>query len=162
MTTNEPPQKADPSTKRLLVIDDDEHIIELMRTMMELEGFQVKTGMDGKGLLKLANQFQPDLILTDLMMPGGGGYEALRALQSDPVTNKTPVIVMTGRTIDDSTKEMIKSEPNVIDFLAKPIQMARLILFLHKTLNTISKEEKIVAENNKYNQEFGKFNKFFD
>src|SRR5688500_3737093 len=82
--------------KKILVVDDDDGVVQMMRTTLEVEGFQVRTSRDGRDVLKKAVDFQPDLIVTDLMMPGAGGYDVIRNLQSDDLTRKTPVLIVTG------------------------------------------------------------------
>ena len=110
-----------------------------MRSFLEmsasLQGFRVLTAVDGLDAGgKLAAQ-TPDLIITDLMMPGQGGYEFLRSLQGS-ATGRIPVFIVTGSALDDSTIKMIRAEANVVEFVAKPIKMAKFVAALHKTLKT--------------------------
>lgn len=143
---NNPPKKSDPRFKRILVVDDDEHILQMIKTTLEMEGFAVQTGRDGKSILRKAQEFKPDLVVTDLMMPGGGGYELLRSLQMDEATRKTPVLVITGRNLDDSTKNVMCQEPNVVDILEKPLRPLDLTIRIHAVLNTMSSDEKMMEE----------------
>ena len=67
--------------------------------------------------------------------PGQGGYEFLRSLQGS-ATGRIPVFIVTGSALDDSTIKMIRAEANVVEFVAKPIKMAKFVAALHKTLKT--------------------------
>ena len=136
-----PANKAKPSDKKILIVDDDDSIIAMLKMAFSIEGFEVSTARDGREILKKANQFKPDLIISDLMMPGGGGYEVLRSLQSDPLTQKVPVFMITGSHMAASTKEMMQQEPNLAGYFEKPVRPETLIRAVHKRLNTLSREE---------------------
>ncbi|HBL18395.1 MAG: hypothetical protein A2X36_14505 [Elusimicrobia bacterium GWA2_69_24] len=130
-----PQERADPKTKFILVADDDEGIRELMKVILGKEGFEVGVAEDGREALSAVQARRPDLIMLDLMMPGMGGYEVLRALQDGP-TSGIPVILMTGRTTDLSMVDMIRQEPNVVEYYDKPIRAAVLAMTVHRILNT--------------------------
>lgn len=136
-----PAKKSSPAEKKVLVVDDDDNILMLMKTTLEIEGFQARTGRDGRNILQAALQYKPDLILTDLMMPGGGGYELLRSLQSDPVTRKIPVIIMTGSHLDKTTQALMRQESNLAGYYEKPVRPDVLMKHVHKLLNTLSRDE---------------------
>lgn len=126
---------AAPGEKLLLVVDDDETVRSFLEMSASLQGFRVLTAVDGLDAgVKLESQ-TPDLIITDLMMPGQGGYEFLRSLQGS-LCGRIPIFVVTGSSLDDSTIKMIRAEANVVEFIAKPIKMAVFISALHKTLKT--------------------------
>ena len=126
---------AEARTKRILVVDDEDETCELLSVILQNEGFNVLTSFDGQDALAKVKQEAPDLIMLDIMLPRRGGYEVLRALQQGTV-GKIPVVVMTGRCIDRTTCEMIRQEPNVVDFMRKPIRLAPLAMFLNRTLRT--------------------------
>lgn len=134
-------KKNNPSDKKIYVVDDDELVLSLLKVALEAEGFQVRTGRDGRNMLKKAQEFKPDLIVSDLMMPGGGGYEVLRSLQSDSETSHTPVLIITGSNMASSTKGMLQQESNLAGYLEKPIRPETLLRHVHKILNTISASE---------------------
>ncbi|MBI5239057.1 MAG: response regulator [Elusimicrobia bacterium] len=131
-----PPQPlAEPKDKRILVVDDDENIRGLLELGARQEGFAVATAVDGAEAARKIPEFRPDLIVTDLMMPAQGGYELIRSLQGTD-HGAVPVIVITGRKLDDSTKEMFRREGNVIQVLAKPLSLNAFTLALHQILRT--------------------------
>ena len=126
---------SNPADKLILIADDDESVRELIECVVKKEGFKVEKAGDGEEALQKARQVHPDLILLDLMMPKFGGFETLRELQSDETTGIT-IIIITGRYTDRSTSEMIKQEPNVVEFIEKPVKPHALAAALHTALKT--------------------------
>ena len=122
------------SKKTILIVDDDDGIREYLEILIKREGFNTQTAPTGKVAKDLSKALKPDLIILDLMLPGYGGFEILRELQMDEETAKIPIIVITGKYIDRTTAEMIKMEPNVFDFLEKPIKNDILISLIYKAL----------------------------
>lgn len=124
-----------PSDKTILIVDDDDSIRELIEFIVKKEGFKTVSTGDGEDAINKAKSILPDLILLDLMLPKYSGFEILRELQGHETVN-IPIIVITGRYTDRSTSEMIKQEPNVKDFIEKPIKPPVIAALLHKILNT--------------------------
>jgi DNA-binding response OmpR family regulator len=120
--------------KTILIIDDDDAIREFLEILIKKEGFKTEAVENGKVARDLLKTMKPDLIILDLMLPGYGGFEILRELQMDDETEKIPVIIITGKYLDRTTAEMIKMEPNVFDFLEKPIKNEVLISLIYKAL----------------------------
>lgn len=133
-----PDQQNGPSSaaeKLVLVVDDDRGIRELLDLLLKKEGFRVETAEDGTDALQKARAVRPDLILLDLMLPGPGGLEIVRELQEDE-TREIPIVIMTGRFMDHSTSDLLRQEPNVREYLEKPVRIHSLSALLHKLLNT--------------------------
>jgi CheY-like chemotaxis protein len=126
---------AEPKDKRILIVDDDENVRSLLEMAAQDEGFSVATAVDGLAAVRVAQEFRPDLIITDLMMPGQGGYELMRSLQGTD-QSRVPVIMITGRKLDESTKELFRRESNVVEVLAKPLALNTFKLTLHQVLLT--------------------------
>ena len=124
-----------PGDKLVLIVDDDDAVRDLIEFIVKKEGFKVETAADGEEALKKARSVNPDLILLDLMLPKFGGFEILRELQGDD-TGSIPIVIITGRYTDRSTSEMIKQEPNVRDFIEKPVKPQVLSSLVHKILHT--------------------------
>jgi len=129
----------DPSTKNILIVDDDDGIREYLEILIKKEGFKVTTASTGKDGREMAKTTKPDLIVLDLMLPGYGGFEIIRELQMDDETSKIPIIVITGKYIDRTTREMIKMESNVFDFLEKPIKNEVLLSLIYRALKVEKK-----------------------
>lgn len=125
----------DPKTKKVMIVDDDESLLELLGVVIQREGFQIVTVANGDEALRKAPQSMPDLILLDMMLPQRGGFEVLRQLQTGEA-GRIPVVVMTGRYTEATTGDMIRQEPNVVDFLTKPIKPPLLTNLIHKLLKT--------------------------
>ena len=93
---------------KVLVVDDEFILRDLMRTILEEEGFSVITASDGEEALTKADSELPDLIILDLMMPGKSGLEVCKILKSQSATKHIPVVMATvlGREVDRTlTKE---------------------------------------------------------
>lgn len=129
------PKLAAPSEKTILVVDDDDNIRSLIEMTAGMEGFKIVTAVNGLDAAKKLETLEPDLIITDIMMPGQGGYEFLRGLQASG-HSRIPVFVVTGSALDTSTIGMIRQEANVVEFVNKPIRMVTFIATLHKHLKT--------------------------
>jgi len=126
---------ADPKDRLVLLVDDDESILDLLEHMVKKEGFKVERAADGQEAVRKVEALNPSIILLDFMLPGMGGFEVLKELQIGE-TRGTPVIVITGRRIDPQTVEMLKQEPNVKEYVQKPIRPASLMSLIHQVLGT--------------------------
>jgi len=128
-----------PSSKLVLLVDDDESLLDLMDHVVKKEGFRTDRAMDGVEALAKVAALDPDAIVLDFMLPGMGGYEALRELQSRGFGH-IPILVVTGRAMDAKSIEMVRQEPNVKEFLQKPVRPVMLTLALHRVLGTAPKD----------------------
>lgn len=124
-----------PGDKLVLLVDDDESLLDLMSHVVKKEGFRVERAIDGPEALRKADALQPDLMLLDLMLPGVGGYEVIRQLQAAG-NGSIPVIVITGRQMDKAAIGVVRQEPNVKEFMEKPVRPVVLAQALHRILKT--------------------------
>jgi CheY-like chemotaxis protein len=111
---------------------------ELIKMSVEKQGFQVVTAVNGLDASAKLEARPADLIVTDLMMPGQGGFEFLRSLQAAG-GRQVPIFVVTGVPLDASTLGMIRQEANVVEVVAKPIRMASFVAAMHRHLKTAPK-----------------------
>ncbi len=125
----------EPSQKLVLIVDDDESLLDLIEHLVQKEGFRTDRAMDGHEALRKAQALGPDLIILDYMLPGLSGYEVLRELQASG-SGSIPVVVISGRQIDRKGIELVRHEPNVREFIAKPVRPAALAATLHSLLKT--------------------------
>ena len=84
--------------QKVLVIDDDESILDLLKYNLEKEGYNVKLASDGFTAIEIAKKYIPDLVLLDIMMPGIDGIEACRQIRALPEMQKTYVVFLTARS----------------------------------------------------------------
>lgn len=145
-------EKQEPSSKLILVVDDDESLIEYVTMLLQKEGFRTKAARDGTIALKRVKEEKTDLMLLDMMMPNTSGFEVIRQLQAEEETRNMPVFVVTARRVDKSTWDVIRQEPNVKEIVTKPINPYDLRKLIHTTLNTVSPQEKIDREAQRQNE----------
>jgi signal transduction histidine kinase/DNA-binding response OmpR family regulator len=113
--------------KRVLVVDDDRHIVEWLKEALTNSGFVVKGAYNGHEALALAREDAPDLILLDLKMPDMDGYEVIRNLRRDQATRDIPVIVITGISLDDDYDHVKILGMGVEHMLTKPFSIETLV-----------------------------------
>ncbi|MBI3299379.1 MAG: response regulator [Elusimicrobia bacterium] len=135
MTEESSPALSDPKGKLVLIVDDDESILDLLEHVVKKEGFRVDRATDGQEAVRKVEAVQPDAIVLDFMLPGMGGFEVLKELQSGDARS-IPIVVITGRRIDRQTIDMVRQEPNVREYVEKPIKPAVLAGILHRILKT--------------------------
>jgi two-component system sensor histidine kinase/response regulator len=111
--------------KLILLIDDDENICQTFGLALRLEGYRVIESNSGLAGLELARQQLPDLILTDINMPGGNGMTLLSHIRADPELGSKQVVLMTGRP--DLVSSRNGMEQGADDFLVKPITTEALL-----------------------------------
>jgi DNA-binding response OmpR family regulator len=112
-------------TIRVLIADDSETILLLMRTRLEMEGYEVVTAIDGEEVLEVVrrdSERPPDILLLDAMMPRKSGIEALRELRADGV--ETPVLIVSAH--QDEMDAGAASDAEVSGYVTKPIDFDRL------------------------------------
>jgi DNA-binding response OmpR family regulator len=111
--------------RKILVIEDERDILDLVRHYLEKEGFRTRTAADGGAGLTAARQERPDLIVLDLMLPGMDGLELCKKLRADPATALTPVIMLTAKA--DETDRIVGLELGADDYLTKPFSPKELV-----------------------------------
>jgi CheY-like chemotaxis protein len=118
---------------KLLVVDDEADIINLLKLVLEAEGYHVVPAISGDEALTLAEIEVPDLILLDLMMPGKSGLETCRQLKSQPRTKNIPVVVFSalGRDVD----KKLTAEAGASAHVTKPFNNVGLLTEIRRCLN---------------------------
>ena len=108
---------AAPTTKKVLLVEDDEALASVYVTRLEAEGFMIKRVPNGEDALSAALEFHPDLILLDVMMPKINGFDVLDILRNTPETANVRVIMLTALS-QETDKQRAKSM-GVDDYLVK-------------------------------------------
>jgi len=122
--------------KKLLLVDDEEGLTDLLKSIFEPRGFTCMTAGDGEEALKIAREKHPSLIILDLVMPKMDGIDTYKALKADRKTKDIPVLVYTAQ---DPEVVIKKGEDalDVIDFILKPFDTRSLISVVEKTLSKL-------------------------
>ena len=109
--------------KRILIIEDEQNIVDILAFNLQRDGYQTLEAMDGATGLELALERDPDLILLDLMLPRMDGFEVCRRLREAGRT--TPVIMLTAR--EEETDKVLGLELGADDYITKPFSMRELL-----------------------------------
>lgn len=123
---------------RVLVVDDEESILELLKYNLEKAGYEVRTAPDGVKAIEIARRFRPDLVLLDIMMPEMDGVETCRQLRGMPELQKTFIIFLTARAEEYS--EVAAFDVGADDYITKPIKPRALISRLNALFRRDSKK----------------------
>jgi diguanylate cyclase (GGDEF)-like protein len=123
--------------RKILLIDDEVSLLEVMKTNLEIEGYDVVTEMSGETGLVSAVVDQPDVVILDIMMPDVDGWEICQRIRSDPRTKYIPIIMLTAL---DETQHVVKGfECGADDYHAKPFDNAELFARIKSVLTKASK-----------------------
>ena len=111
--------------KKILIIDDEIHIVELLKFNLENNGYKVDYSYDGfDGYLK-TKEFQPDLILLDWMLPNISGIDLLKKIRSDETLEQIPVIMLTAKNMEEDKLEGL--EDGADDYITKPFSVKEVL-----------------------------------
>jgi two-component system, OmpR family, response regulator len=114
---------ADAGAVRLLVVDDEPDIVELLSASLRFAGYDVSPAANGKEALELAKSFRPDLVLLDVMMPGMDGFSVLTRLRSEG--HRVPVLFLTAR---DATEDKVRGlTTGADDYVTKPFSLSEVL-----------------------------------
>ena len=131
----------DTQTTRVLIVDDDEHILELLSLYFTKEKYDVVTCSDGMQAIRTFQDTNPDLILLDLMLPGKDGYDICREIRK---TSNVPILMLTAR--GDTLDTVVGLELGADDYIQKPFDtkelLARVRAVLRRTQSAPSPQEK--------------------
>jgi two-component system alkaline phosphatase synthesis response regulator PhoP len=117
---------------KILVCDDERHIVRLIQVNLERQGYNVVTAYDGKEGLEKVRAEKPDLCVLDVMMPYMDGFEVLKNIRRDPDTEATPVIMLTAKAQDKDVFEGYSYGADM--YLTKPFNPMELISFVKRIL----------------------------
>jgi PAS domain S-box-containing protein len=129
------------TTGKILVIDDEETVRDLMRRFLAREGFDVVTAEDGEAGLALARRLRPALITLDVLMPGLDGWSVLQAIKADPELADTPVVMLT--IVDEKNKGYALGAS---EYVTKPIDRVRLRALLRRFCEPGAAKRALVVE----------------
>jgi sigma-B regulation protein RsbU (phosphoserine phosphatase) len=138
------PKEALADTPTILVVDDAPVNAELVKSILEAEGFRTLTAGDGASARNLSRALQPDLILLDVLMPGETGFETCAQLKSDPVTADIPIIFLS--SLDDVKSKVAGLKIGGVDYIAKPVHGEEVLARVRVHLRIRANNRAQVAE----------------
>ncbi len=109
-------------TKRVLIVDDDKHISELLKLYFEKDGFEVTSCYTGDAVMPIVRTVSPDVIILDLMLPAMSGFDVMRQLRRE---SDIPVLMLTARS--DTLDKIIGLELGADDYILKPFEPKELL-----------------------------------
>lgn len=111
--------------KRILIVDDEMHIRELIKFNLEKNGFKTIQAADGREAVELAKERQVDLIILDLMLPVIDGFEVCKEIRKDSVICDTPIIMLTAK--GEEIDKIVGLELGADDYMTKPFSVRELV-----------------------------------
>ena len=129
---------------KILIVDDAVDTVELLRKRLRFEGYDTAEAYDGEEGLKLVAEYNPDLIILDVMMPKLGGYEVCQRLKSDENTKYIPILILTGKgEVEDKVRGL---DLGADHYLAKPFDYKEVSARVRSLVATKAAREKLVEE----------------
>jgi two-component system cell cycle response regulator DivK len=121
------------NAKRILIVEDNERNLKLVRDLLEVKGYRVVAATSGEEALPLAQREPPDLVVMDIGLPGMDGIAALRALRADPRTQDVPVIAVTASVMQ--TERVTIMQAGFDGYMGKPIDVRGFLALVQDTLD---------------------------
>jgi CheY-like chemotaxis protein len=121
------------SKERILVVEDNMDTYELMRFILERNGYETFLAMNGRDGISAARKQKPDLILMDMSMPEMDGWEATRRIKQDPKTSSIPLIAVTAHALPGDRQRAL--DVGCTEYITKPMDLSELVKIVNLTLN---------------------------
>jgi len=131
---------------RILVVDDEPHIVEVVSAYLAREGHQVDTATDGDVALQLARDGRPDLLVLDVMLPGRSGFDVLRQLRTEGIASA--VVMLTAR--DEVIDRVAGLEMGADDYLTKPFEPRELVARIGAVLRRMAEAAPAAAPSTRH------------
>lgn len=129
---------------RILIVDDEKDIVDLISYNLEKEGFQTSKAYDGESALQTIKEQKPDLIILDLMLPKMNGLDVCRAVRRNPGTSGLPIIMLTAKS--DEVDKVTGLEVGADDYVTKPFSVKELIARVRSVLRRLKEKEQSVEK----------------
>ncbi len=134
--------------ERVLVVDDEPDLLELIEVNLKGAGYEVLVAASGPEGLRMARQTVPELIVLDVMLPEMGGLDVCKSLRSDPATSAIPILMLTARATE--IDRVLGLELGADDYVTKPFSTRELVLRVKSLLR-----RKVTTETGEPNIQFG-------
>lgn len=142
------PPAPDPNKKRILIVEDEQNLMELLKYRLEENNYAVAAAADGHKALLLVRSFKPHLIILDLMLPKMDGYTICRLLKFNDEFKEIPLMILSARSTDEDIRRGLSMGADA--YVTKPYEPAELLAKIHelltRDLNAKPEEESIVQE----------------
>lgn len=125
--------------KKILIVDDEEDIVELISYNLQKEGFAVLKAFSGKEVIATIGAQKPDLIILDLMLPGVSGLDLCRKVRANEVTADIPIIMLTAK--GDEIDKIVGLEIGADDYMTKPFSVKELLARVRTVLRRTEKKQ---------------------
>ena len=126
------PSKLRESKKTIMVVDDNQDLVEIVRLTLESKGFNVRCAYSGKDLFAGLEEQKPDLILLDIMMPEMDGLEVLTRIKGNPDTASIPVILLSAKALEEDIRVGYKLRAD--EYITKPFTRTQLMTSINRHL----------------------------
>ncbi len=120
--------------KRILLVDDEPELLEMVKMRLEANNFAVITASDGQSALGIVRRARPDMVILDIMLPRLDGFKVCRLFKFDAKYRSIPVILLTARVRESDRKTALEVGADV--FITKPFEPQVLLENIHKLLGT--------------------------
>lgn len=127
------------NSKKVLVVDDEADILEIISYNLIKEGYEILTAKNGIEAIEKVGPFKPDLVILDIMMPKMGGVEVCKILRSKPEYNDTLIIFLTA--LNDESSQIKGLETGADDYISKPISPKVLVSRVNAIFRRLNKED---------------------
>lgn len=118
--------------KKILVVDDEKEIVNILCTSLEMQGYETLSAFDGQEGLDMARNEKPDLILLDIVMPRLNGYQVCRELKKDEATKSIPILMLTAKT--QESDQFWGKETGADEYITKPFDTLNLLELIRQFL----------------------------
>lgn len=129
---------------KILVVDDEKDIVDLVSYNLEKEGFSVVKAYNGEEALETVRTKKPDLVILDLMLPGMQGLEVCRSIRNDPRSGFLPIIMLTAK--GDEIDRVLGLEMGADDYVTKPFSVRELVARVRAILRRSETEKRVTRE----------------
>jgi len=139
--------------KKILVVDNNSDALEILRRLLEQNGYYVYTAINGESAVKRAVQVKPDLILLDVLMPGMDGFETCRQMKLNDKSKDIPVVFMTG--LSTTENKLSGFEAGGIDYITKPFDQQEILARIKIHLSLREMKKQLEKKNKQLEKEIG-------
>ena len=138
--------------KRILIVDDDENIAELISLYLVKECFDTEIAADGESALEKFKEYQPQLILLDIMLPGMDGYDVCREIRK---SSNVPIIMLSAK--GEVFDKVLGLKIGADDYMIKPFDSNELVARVQAVLRRVQQNEEVVPDQGEKLSDFGKY-----